>query len=107
MEKFPKEGEGCWSNLGNSSDILTLFFAIEFCGYETDLASGGTLKKDNYTIIGKPEIGTCSAVKIILEYSKKIGATEQLFLDQLLLSLFPKLNGKIKSLIDKLSICYL
>ena len=63
MEKFPKEGEGGWSNLGNSSDILTLFFAIEFCGYETDLASGGTLWQDNYHIIGRPEIGTCSAVK--------------------------------------------
>ena len=40
-------------------------------------SSGGTLKPDIRHIIGRPEMGMCSAVKLALEYSQKMGATRQ------------------------------
>ena len=38
-------------------------------------SSCGTLKQDNCHIISRPKISTRSAVKIVPEYSQKIGAT--------------------------------
>ena len=55
-KSFPKRGRGVgviWAILQTFS---TLFFAIEFCGYETDLASGGTLKQDNYPFIDQKSV---------------------------------------------------
>ena len=40
-------------------------------------SSCGTLKQDNCHIISRPKISTRSALKIVLEYSQKMGATLQ------------------------------
>ena len=83
-------------------------------------SSCGTLKQDNCHIISRPKISTRSAVKIVPEYSQKIGATrsaaqEQTSKPRRSLVDFDKSDERIeeedefdtelsRSLIDKLSI---